>query len=39
MMNSAIRVMNEDMTLVVKMMEDQDEVETAKTSFQHLIDI
>lgn len=31
--------MNEDRTLVVKMMEDQDKVETAKTSFQHLIDI
>jgi hypothetical protein len=33
MMSPAIRAMNEYRTLVVKMMEDQDEVETAKTSF------
>jgi hypothetical protein len=39
MRSPAIRAMNEYRTLVVKMMEDQDEVETAKTSFQHLIDI
>jgi hypothetical protein len=31
--------MNEYRTLVVKMMEDQDEVDTTKTSFHHLIDI
>jgi hypothetical protein len=39
MLSPAIRVMNEYRTLVVKMMEDQDEVDTAKTSFHHLIDI
>jgi hypothetical protein len=39
MMSPAIRVMNEYRTLVVKMMEDQNEVESARTSFHHLIDI
>jgi hypothetical protein len=38
-MGPAIRVMNEYRTLVVKMMEDQVKVDTAKTSFQHLVDI
>jgi hypothetical protein len=33
-MNPAIKVMNEYRTLVVKMMEDQDDVESAKTSFR-----
>jgi hypothetical protein len=39
MMSPAIRVMNEYRTLVVKMMEDQNDVDSAKTSFHHLIDI
>jgi hypothetical protein len=39
MMSPAIRVMNKYRTLVVKMMEDQDEVDTTRTSFHHLIDI
>jgi hypothetical protein len=39
MMSLAIRVMNEYRTLVVKMLEDQDDVETAKASFHHLIDV
>ena len=39
MMSPAIRVMNEYRTLVVKMMEDQQDVESAKISFQHLIDV
>jgi hypothetical protein len=39
MMSHAIRVMNKYRTLVVKMMEDQDNVDTAKTSFHHLIDV
>jgi hypothetical protein len=39
MMSPAIKIMNEYKKLVVKMMEDQDEVDTAKTSFHHLIDI
>jgi hypothetical protein len=39
MMSPAIKVMNEYRTLVVKMMEDQDDMESAKTSFQHLNDV
>jgi hypothetical protein len=39
MISPAIRVMNEYKTLVVKMMEDQDDMESAKTSFHHLIDV
>ena len=39
MMNHAIRVMNEYRTMVVKMIEDQDDMESAKTKFQHLIDV
>jgi hypothetical protein len=39
MMSPAIKVMNEYRTLVVKMMEDQDDVESAKTSFHHLINV
>jgi hypothetical protein len=35
----AIKIMNEYRTLVVKMMEDQGEVDSAKTSFHHLIDV
>jgi hypothetical protein len=39
MMSPPIRVMNEYRTLVVKMLEDQDQVDFARTSFEHLIDI
>jgi hypothetical protein len=39
MMSPAIRMMNEYKTLVVKMMEDEQAVDAAKTSFQHLMDI
>ena len=39
MLSPSIQVMNEYRMLVVKMMEDQDEVESAKTSFQDLIDV
>ena len=38
-MSPAIKVMNEYKTLVVKMMEDEQAVDAAKTSFQHLVDI
>ena len=39
MMSPAIRVMNKYMTLVMKIMEDQNDIDSAKTSFYHLIDI
>lgn len=38
-MSPSIRVMSKYRTLVVKMLEDQDEVESAKTSFQYLIGV
>jgi hypothetical protein len=38
MMSPAIRVMNEYRTLVVKMLEDQNQVAPTRTSFEHLID-
>ena len=39
MMSPVIRVMNKYKTLVVKMMEDQNNVESPQTRFHHLIDV
>jgi hypothetical protein len=39
MISPAIKVMNKYKTLVKKIIEDQDELESAKRSFHHLINV